>query len=399
VDRIRELVEEAQDGDAASFGKLVALNQGRVLGYARNRLGSPAEAEDAVQETFIRAFTRLSTLGNPACFGSWLFAICRSTVSSALRKARRGRTVPLEREPEAPAQATAAEWHCYGECLRLAVSTLPDRDREILELRYYSELSYRAIASLIHASPALVKSRLHEARLRLKKVLPTLHQGIELSPEKYTHIKERIMRQLELMKNAALAIRKMSLKRQVELCQSAQKGEKLPPSVLSDMGETEEGKRTLTGYQGRITLQELISVLGMSRDLENWVVENLDREAPEIAEAIKRHSVVFEDIVLAEKQVVERLVADMGEEVLVSLSNCPVRVKSHVLAVLTEAQRSDWAGRWQELDTTTPRIHEAQALIVDRIRHLMDEGLIEVLGPDSPDPQAGRPIVRMRKRA
>jgi RNA polymerase sigma-70 factor (ECF subfamily) len=395
---IGELVVEAQKGNEASFAKLVALNQGRVFGYAVSRLGKRSEAEDAVQETFIRAFIGLKTLGNPEYFGSWLFSICRNTVSSMRRKARKEETLALDREPAAPDGTIRAEWENYRDCLRMAYSTLPERDREILGLKYYSSLSYGGIASLLKTSPALVKSRLHEARKKLKKVLPSLYQGIELSPLKQTEIKERIMRQLELMKKAATVVRKMSFNGQLALCGSVEKGEKFPDAVLSEMGDIKDGKEIVAGYGGRMSLQELIGVLNMNRELENWLVGNLEKENSGFAEAIKQHHFVFEDIVFVDREVMAKLVAELGGELTIAISNVEAKVKNHVLSVLSPEERADRLAKWLDLDTSLSRVYEAQGKVVGQLHRWVEEGLIESMGPNNPDPLTGLPLLRMRKR-
>jgi RNA polymerase sigma-70 factor (ECF subfamily) len=392
------LVLEAQGGNGSSFAKLVALNQAKVYGYAARRLGKRTDAEDAVQETFIRAFVGLKTLGRPEYFNAWLFSICRNTVSSMRRKARKSEALSLEREPEAPEGSIRAEWENYGDCLHAAYFMLSDRDREILHLRYYSGLSYEGIAALLKTTGALVKSRLHEARKKLKKVLPTLSQGAELSPLKQTEIKERIMQRLELMKKAALAIRKLSLGQQLALCRSVETAGKIPDIVLSELGRIEDGKEIVAGYQGKMTFDDLIGVLGMDRDLEIWLVGNLEKENPGFAETIKRNTVVFEDIVLTEPEVMEKLMAESGDEIVIAMSNCPDAVKDHIFSVLTSEECRERLIKWKGLDTSLPRVYEAQYKVIGQLRRWVEEGLVEVLRPNNPDPKTGLPVFRMKKR-
>ena len=392
------LVLEAQRGNEASFAKLVALNQGRVYGYAARRLGKRTDAEDAVQETFIRAFVGLKTLGRPEYFSAWLFSICRNTVSSMRRKARKSETLSLEREPEAPDGSIRAEWENYGDCLHAAYSMLSDRDREILHLRYYSGLSYDGIAALLKTTGALVKSRLHEARGKLKKVLPTLSQGAELSPLKQTEIKERIMQRLELMKKTASAIRKLSLSQQLALCRSVEMAGKCPDVVLAELGRIENGKEIVAGYEGKMTFDDLIGVLGMDRDLEIWLVGNLEKENPGFAETIKQNTVVFEDIVFADPEVMARLMAESGDEITIAMSNCPTTVKDHIFSALSPEESRDRLMKWKGSDTSLPQVYEAQYKVIGQLRRWVEEGLVEVRGPADPDPKTGLPVFRMKKR-
>jgi RNA polymerase sigma-70 factor, ECF subfamily len=394
---ICRLVREAQGGDEASFSKLVALNQEKVFGYAVNRLGKRQEAEDAVQETFIKAFIGLKSLCTPEHFSSWLFSICRNVVSSMRRKARGSETLALENEPEAPSGAVQAEWENYRDCLRAALFTLTDRDREILGVRYYSGVSYNGISALLKIPPTLTKSRLHEARKKLKKVLPSLSQGIEFSPQKQTEIKETIMQRLELMKKAASVFRKLSLNQQLALCKNVEQGGKFPDIVLSEIGDIEDGKDIVTGYGGKMSLQELIEVIAINRDLENWIVGNLEKENPGFAEAIKQRIFVFEDIVFVDREVMTKLMAEMSGELTVAISTVGAKVKDHVLSLLSSEECNSRLMKWKDLDTSLPLVYEAQGKVVGQLRKWIEEGLVECLGPANPDPRTGLPLIQMRK--
>ena len=86
---LQELVTRAKVGETAAFGRIVVRFQRRIYGFAFNQLNDPIDAEEVVQETFLRAFSRLPTLRDSSKFGSWLFTICKNCAVEKLRTKQR----------------------------------------------------------------------------------------------------------------------------------------------------------------------------------------------------------------------------------------------------------------------------------------------------------------------
>ena len=180
------LVTRAVAGDTAAFAQLVARHQRAVYTLAYRMLGSAADAEDAAQETFVRAYTRLATYQPGGKFGSWLLAI---TSHWCIDHLRRRRAVSLEAvtegaaggagfDPRSPLPGLPGERE-QPEALALQserrvevqgwLASLPAPYRRVLVLRYWHDLSYAEISRAIGQPVSTVRMRLFRARQFLGK--------------------------------------------------------------------------------------------------------------------------------------------------------------------------------------------------------------------------------------
>lgn len=181
-----QLIDRALRGDRAAFTKLVELNQDRLFASMIQITGSPDEAEEVVQEAFIRAFMKLDTFQRNSQFFTWLYRIA---FNSALTRRRRKRArVSLDQWRE----NNGAEVTYQGdgvdepmlqqervEMVREALRALTDDHRVILVLREMDEYSYEAIAEILEISIGTVRSRLSRARAQLKQVLEAMQRAEE----------------------------------------------------------------------------------------------------------------------------------------------------------------------------------------------------------------------------
>ncbi len=175
MDDEAELVPRARAGDADAFARLVAGTRDVALRVAYAIAGD--DAEDVTQDAFVKAFTRLHQFRDDAAFRPWMLAI----VANEARNRRRGtgrraavalraagqREVPgLHTDPAATAALTDAR-----DRLARAVGALPLRDRQVIALRYFADLSEAETAAALGCAPGTVKSRLHRALARLRAEL------------------------------------------------------------------------------------------------------------------------------------------------------------------------------------------------------------------------------------
>jgi len=167
-------VQQARAGDAAAFSSLAKAYQTPVYNLAYRMLGSVSEAEDAAQESFIRAYTRLSTYDPRRKFSSWLLAIVSHYCIDVLRK-RRIQTLPLDELPPrielSMPPATQPEQVVVRRQAASEVQTLlnvlaPNYRMPVI-LRYWYDMSYREIATLMGLNEGTVKTRLYRARNQL----------------------------------------------------------------------------------------------------------------------------------------------------------------------------------------------------------------------------------------
>ena len=173
-----ELVARVVDGDVDAFATLAERYKRPVYTLAYRMLGNAADAEDAAQETFVRAYTRLATYQPGGKFGAWLAAICAHWCIDHLRRAR---AVPLESVATGPRALPIGERQ-QPEALALRaerrlevrdwLARLPAPYRRVLVLRYWHELSYAEIGRALGEPVSTVRMRLFRARKALSDADP-----------------------------------------------------------------------------------------------------------------------------------------------------------------------------------------------------------------------------------
>ncbi len=168
-------LEEARRGSKEAFGKLITAYQSPVFNLAYRMLGNADEAEQASQEAFIRAWTRLESYDSAHKFSTWLLSITSNYCIDQLRK-RRAQLLSIEGPlPAHPAlmsensdgpevQATNSE---RQESVQQLLETLPDDYKQAVVLRYWYDMSYEEIADVMETSVSAIKSRLFRARRQM----------------------------------------------------------------------------------------------------------------------------------------------------------------------------------------------------------------------------------------
>ena len=177
------LLQQARQGDAtsaAAFGELVRLHQTAVFNVAYRLLGRQVEAEDAVQEAFLRAYRALDRFDLKRPFAPWIKRIttnlCLNWLESAKVKpqllaaemSRDDKPVDMDdwaQPASSPEQTLVREEQSVQ--LRQAILTLPPRYRVAIELRHFQELSYDEMAEVMGRPLSSVKSDLFRARRML----------------------------------------------------------------------------------------------------------------------------------------------------------------------------------------------------------------------------------------
>jgi RNA polymerase sigma-70 factor, ECF subfamily len=182
-----EWIQLARQGDQAAFGELVQCYQTPVYNLAYRLLGNAAEAEDAAQEAFIRAYQHLARYDPQRPFRTWLFSITAHYCIDRLRR-QRVDWLPLEDEVASPDQVAVggavtasaspdphavAVQHERQAVIQRLLATLPPVDRAALTLCYWYDCSYEEIGETLGLSISAVKSRLFRARRALAQQLNT----------------------------------------------------------------------------------------------------------------------------------------------------------------------------------------------------------------------------------
>lgn len=174
----RELVVGAQNGDRNAFSELVRMHAQGVLNVVHRMCGDAQLAEDAAQETFIRAWQNLPSYRPGTPLRNWLYRMAVNVGTDMLRKEKR--ILPddihelhlTDGSPGPEAQVSQKE---RAGLVQKAVLSLPEASRAVLVLREYEGLSYQEISSTLDIPVGTVMSRLNYARNTLKaKLQPQL---------------------------------------------------------------------------------------------------------------------------------------------------------------------------------------------------------------------------------
>jgi RNA polymerase sigma-70 factor, ECF subfamily len=167
-----ELLVAVAEGDREAFDELYARYRRALLGLAMNRLRDRGRAEDAVQDAFTSIWRAAATyqpeLGPGA---SWMYAVARNAIISRWRKRPEPAAEPFDEPSSDPGPAERAEqgWRFF--CVHRALETLPDHQRQLVELAYWGELSQSEIAARLELPLGTVKTRTRAALKRLAEAL------------------------------------------------------------------------------------------------------------------------------------------------------------------------------------------------------------------------------------
>jgi RNA polymerase sigma-70 factor, ECF subfamily len=185
--RLREdaaWVERTLAGDGAGFEALMRRYHAALARMLRAIVRNPEDAEDLLQETFLRAYRYLHRFDRSRPFGPWLMCIGANLARNHLRRQRGRQEVSLEEGGGAEGEGTyegawLADMRSVGELghrellerTREALAQLPEDLRAVLEMRLLGEMSYKEIASALGVPIGTVMSRLSRARSRIQAQL------------------------------------------------------------------------------------------------------------------------------------------------------------------------------------------------------------------------------------
>jgi RNA polymerase sigma-70 factor, ECF subfamily len=178
------IVERARSGDVAAFTELVNRYERKIYRLAKNITQNDDDAEDVLQETFLKAYSHLNNFEGHSKFYTWLVRIAVNEALMKLRKRKTDKTVPLD-EPQDTGEDTVvreiAVWDDDPEkrfgrdeirrILDSAIQSLKPAFRTVFILRDIEELSTEETAETLGISVPAVKSRLLRARLQLREKL------------------------------------------------------------------------------------------------------------------------------------------------------------------------------------------------------------------------------------
>jgi RNA polymerase sigma-70 factor (ECF subfamily) len=212
-----QLVQLARRGDGDAFRTIMQRNSRRLYRVARSVLGDDSEAEDVVQDAYVRALGSLGTFRGDSSLTTWL---TRITLNEALGRLRRQRpTVDLavlDAESAGPANIIpfptmqpgtdperAAAQQQIRRLIEAAIDELPENFRTVFVMRDIEEMSIEETADFLDIEPATVKTRLHRARRLLREALDqqlasTLTEAFPFDGKRCTQIASTVLGRLQL---------------------------------------------------------------------------------------------------------------------------------------------------------------------------------------------------------
>lgn len=170
------LVSKTRRGDTDAFGELVQRYQHSVFNVCYRMLGERRDAEDLAQETFLRAYQRLSSYDDTRPFGPWIHRVAANLCLNYI-KSQKPVAMVLDEERDNPKEEIEGmpeyqqEHAEKANMIRNAILELRPQYRAAIELRHYQDLSYKEIASQLNLPLSDVKSHLFRARKQLAQEL------------------------------------------------------------------------------------------------------------------------------------------------------------------------------------------------------------------------------------
>jgi RNA polymerase sigma-70 factor, ECF subfamily len=187
----RELIARMQAGDFEAFSELVDAHKDKIYALVHRLVGNKENAEDIIQETFLKAIDNIGQFRGESSFGTWIYAIALNLSRAYFAKQKQADLLPIEcyiptSDESHEGHSQLLDWQDphrmletkeLRETINRALDGLPYKYREAFLLRYYNELSVKEIAELTGQSEASTKSRILRARLALRDYLSKAFEG------------------------------------------------------------------------------------------------------------------------------------------------------------------------------------------------------------------------------
>ena len=170
------LIRRAQQRDQVALTQLYEENFDKIYRYIVIKIGDRTEAEDMTQQVFLNALQSISSYRSKGLpFSSWLYRIAHNQVVDYLRKKTKKATVPLDESlpipDHDPDPQTVVEMKYEIEQVSVATRKLTPAQREVISLRFASELSIAEAAGVMGKSEGAIKALQHSAIAALRKIL------------------------------------------------------------------------------------------------------------------------------------------------------------------------------------------------------------------------------------
>ena len=174
--RLNQAIHQCQQGEPAGFEHLAQVFGPRLYRYFLRLTGSPADADDLLQDLFVRLMEKMNTYRHKDRFERWLFTVAANLGRDHFRRIGRSGAVSLDSgadgladdQPGPTGHAVNAELH---DRLQGAMTQLSAVDREIMVLRHYGGLSFKELADHFQMPIGTVLAKVHRGLKRLQEIL------------------------------------------------------------------------------------------------------------------------------------------------------------------------------------------------------------------------------------
>ena len=168
-----EAINRCQKGDITGLQVLYEMHRTKVFNLSWRMLGSPHDAEDCLQEIFLKVFDRIKNYRGDSAFSTWLYRMTTNHCLDILRRRKILAFLGFENAPEVQDQKAGAKVMDLGlsPAVTKALEKLPAKQKACLLMREMDELSYEDIATALKLSLGSVKSNIHRAKALLKEEL------------------------------------------------------------------------------------------------------------------------------------------------------------------------------------------------------------------------------------
>ncbi|MBP7935662.1 MAG: sigma-70 family RNA polymerase sigma factor [Phycisphaerae bacterium] len=185
AERIAEVIARAQQRDPGAFDVLIEAYSDRLYGYFYRLTGRRDDADDLLQDLFVRLVRRIGEYQHDGRFDAWLFRIATNLVRDRVRRARRARTTALDQDegdeeagllarlpdPSAEDPGELVPRSEQVDRLQGAIERLSAGEREVIVLRHFSRMSFREIADVMGTPLGTALARAHRGLSRLRELM------------------------------------------------------------------------------------------------------------------------------------------------------------------------------------------------------------------------------------
>lgn len=183
---IKQKIQQVKKGDQSAFEEIVSFYQNKVFQICYRMLGNSHEAEDAAQETFVRAYMNIHSFDEKRKFSTWLYRIATNLSIDRIRKKKPdyfldaeikgsdGLTMYSQMSTDQRLPEEEVESMELQDYIQKQILSLPPKYRSVIVLRYIDELSLQEISEVLDMPIGTVKTRIHRGREALRKKLRDL---------------------------------------------------------------------------------------------------------------------------------------------------------------------------------------------------------------------------------